>query len=76
MDMIPKELSPELPVVHVIAVEQTKHVTLGHYRCPMYVTTARGQANFVTTAWLKMESDEADDKKWILAGTCLVMQPE
>jgi dynein heavy chain len=76
MDMIPKELAPECPVVHVTAVEASKHVTLGYYRCPMYVTSARGQANFVTTAWMKMESEEADDKKWILAGCCIVMQPE
>jgi hypothetical protein len=31
---------------------------------------------FIFTAWLKMESDEADPRKWILAGMCLLLQPE
>lgn len=75
MDMIPKELSPELPVMHVTAVVKANRATLGFYVCPVYITSARG-ATYVTTAYLKMESEEADDKKWILAGVALIMQPE
>lgn len=74
-DMVPKELSPELPVMHVTAIEKSTQVTLGYYKCPVYITSARG-ATYVTTAYLKMESDEADPKKWILAGVALIMQPE
>jgi dynein heavy chain len=74
-DMIPKELSPELPVMHVTAIVKSNQATLGFYMCPVYITSARG-ATYVTTAYLKMESEEADPKKWILAGVALIMQPE
>jgi len=30
----------------------------------------------VLTAWLRMESEEFDEKVWILAGVGLFMQPE
>lgn len=75
MDMIPKELAPELPVVHVTAILKTDHKALGYYRCPVYVTSARG-GTYIFTAWLKLESEEADPRKWVLAGMCLVLQPE
>jgi dynein heavy chain len=76
MDMIPKELYPELPVVHITSIEKTKQVKVGFYECPVYTTTARG-ATFVFTAGLKMESEEPDaDLYWILAGVGLFMQPE
>lgn len=74
-EMIPKELYPELPIMHVTSVEKNKVVYLGFYDCPVYVTSARG-GTFVFTAGLKMESDEADDKDWILAGVALLLQPE
>jgi len=76
MDMIPKELYPELPVVHITAIEKSKVVKIGFYDCPVYTTTARG-ATYVFTANLKMESEEPDaDLNWILAGVGLFMQPE
>lgn len=76
MDMIPKELYPELPVVHITSIEKTKNITVGFYECPVYTTTARG-ATYVFTAGLKMESEEPDaDLYWILAGVGLFMQPE
>lgn len=76
MDMIPKELYPELPVVWVTAIEKSKQVKLGFYECPVYTTTARG-GTFVFTAGLKMESEEPDAPLyWILAGVGLFMQPE
>jgi len=74
-DMIPKELTPELPVMNVTAVERHKQVSAGFYDCPVYITTMRG-ATYVYTAKLRMESDEFDEKIWILAGVGLFMQPE
>lgn len=73
--MIPKELAPELPVMHVTAVLREELKQVGYYRCPAYVTTARG-ATIIFTAWLKMESEEADPRKWVLSGVALVLQPE
>lgn len=74
-DQLLKDLHPELPVVHVTAIQSSECVILGYYECPVYVTTQRGPT-FVYRAYLKMESEEADDKKWILAGACLLMNPE
>jgi dynein heavy chain len=88
MEMIPKELTPDLPVMLVTAVLVEEQIALGYqldlgvctssafYRCPTYVTSARGPGNFVTTVYLKLESDEADPRKWVLAGCALIMQPE
>jgi dynein heavy chain len=76
MDMIPKELYPELPVVWITSIEKSQNVTVGFYECPVYTTTARG-GTYVFTAGLKMESEEPDsDLYWILAGVGLFMQPE
>jgi len=76
MDMIPKELYPELPVVHVTSIEKSKRLTVGYYECPVYTTTMRG-GTFVFTAGLKMESEEPDaELYWILSGVGLFMQPE
>lgn len=83
MDMIPKELTPILPVMLVTAVlksdipftEGGKFLP-GYYLCPAYVTSARGPANYVTTVYLKMESEEADPRRWTLAGCAVIMQPE
>jgi len=73
--MVPKELSPELPVMHVTAIEQKLQESLGFYDCPVYVTSMRG-ATFVFTAKLKMESDEYDHRLWVLSGAALLMAPE
>jgi len=73
--MVPKELHPELPVVHILAVERKDQVSAGFYDCPVYVTSMRGPT-YVFTAKLKMESDETDEKLWILAGVALLMSPE
>lgn len=74
-EMIPKELTPDLPVMLVTAIERKNQVKIGFYDCPVYVTTMRG-ATIVFTAKLKMESDEFDEKIWILSGVALFMQPE
>jgi dynein heavy chain len=74
--MIPKELTPELPVMHVTAIERNKQVgPAGYYDCPVYITTMRG-ATYVFTAKLRMESEDFDEKTWILSGVGLFMQPE
>lgn len=62
IDMVPKELYPELPVVHVTAVEKAKQTSLGFYECPVYITTGRG-GTYVFTAQLKMESEEEEAEK-------------
>lgn len=74
-EMVPKELTPELPVMHVTAIERHLEVKTGFYTCPVYITTMRG-GTYVFTALLKMESDEFDEKIWILSGVALFMQPE
>lgn len=58
-EMILKELSPALPIVHVTAIRKGERVTTGTYRCPVYFTTARGQANFVTSFDISMESEDS-----------------
>lgn len=70
--MAPKVLMPELPVVHVTAINRVDQVKEGYYDCPVYVTTMRG-ATYVFTAKLKMESDEFDSKLWVLAGVAMIM---
>lgn len=74
-EMLPKELTPELPVMNVTAIERHLQVSAGYYDCPVYITTMRG-ATFVFTAKLRMESEEFDHKLWVLSGVALFMQPE
>ena len=66
-----KDLHPRLPVVNVLALPLDEKPRVGFYECPVYVTTQRGPT-FVFTASLKMESEEADPKKWVLAGVALL----
>jgi dynein heavy chain len=66
-----KDLHPKLPIVNVLALPLDKKPKLGFYECPVYVTTQRGPT-YIYTASLKMESEEADPKKWILAGVALL----
>lgn len=74
-EMVPKELTPELPVMHVTAIERHLVVTTGFYTCPVYITTLRG-GTYVFPALLRMESEDTDVKYWILSGVALFMQPE
>lgn len=74
-EMVPKELTPELPVMHVTAIERHFEKRTGFYTCPVYITTMRG-GTYVFTALLRMESEEFDEKVWILSGCALFMQPE
>lgn len=75
-EMVLKELSPELPIVHVTSIRKHERATLGKYECPVYFTTARGQANFVTMFDIAMESEDSDEKNWILSGVALFLAPE
>ncbi|KRW98533.1 P-loop containing nucleoside triphosphate hydrolase [Pseudocohnilembus persalinus] len=70
-----KELHPKMPVINIIAVPVDQKKTVGQYRCPVYVTSDRGPT-YVFPANLQMESDDQDEKKWILSGTCLLMSDD
>lgn len=74
-EMQPKELHPVLPVVHITAVRRKDRPTKGYYDCPVYTTSNRG-ATIVINIGLKMESEDSDEHRWILAGVALIMQPE
>lgn len=74
--MVLKELSPELPIAHVSSIRLAEKTIVGYYNCPMYFTTDRGGANFVTSFLIAMESEESDDKVWILSGVALFLAPE
>lgn len=41
-EMILKELSPPLPIVHVSSIRKSERTSVGMYDCPVYFTTARG----------------------------------
>ena len=70
-----KDLHPRVPVVNVLALPLDEKPKLGFYECPTYVTTQRGPT-FIYIASLKMESEEADPKKWILAGVALLQSDD
>jgi len=73
--MVLKDLHPVLPVMHITAVESQQQIEVGRYRCPAYQTTLRG-AHFVFECRLAMESEDSDEKVWILAGVALLLAPE
>ena len=77
VDSRPKELYPVMPMLILsgrtvdISVPQER-VTHGRYICPFYTTTIRGPT-FVFAGPLRTN---VHPNKWILAGACLVMQPD
>jgi dynein heavy chain len=80
-EMLLKELSPTLPIVHVTAIRKGERVSQGQYQCPVYFVTQRGQGinnipNFVTFFSITMESEDTDEKYWILSGVALFFAPE
>jgi dynein heavy chain len=75
VDMQPKILHPEVPIMHVLAIRRAEKVTEAIYECPVYVTSLRGPT-FVFCAGLQMESEEVPVSRWILAGVALLMSPE
>ncbi len=74
-DMNSKELDPKIPYINVFAIKGQERNILGYYECPVYHTTARG-ATYVFTAFLKMESEESDPNKWVLAGVALILSSD
>jgi len=75
-EMILKELSPEMPILHVTSILKKDRVLAGIYQSPLYFTTDRGGANLVTMFDITMESEDSDAKNWILAGVALFLAPE
>jgi dynein heavy chain len=67
----PKVLHPTMPVVNVIAVPNSEMDWANMYKCPVYVTSARGPT-YIFTANVRMEPDD-QDSKWILAGAALLL---
>lgn len=74
-DMQLKDLHPIVPVINVIAKLKENRPIIGYYECPVYVTSMRGQT-YVYTAYMKMESEDFDAKKWILSAVALLQSPE
>ena len=74
-EMTPKELDPKIPYMNVFALKIQDRITLGYYECPVYCTTLRG-GTYIFTAYLKMESEESDPNKWVLAGVALVLSSD
>lgn len=70
-----KDLHPRLPIVNVMAVPLEEKSMVGQYQCPVYVTSMRGPT-YVFTANTRMESEESDPNKWILAGVALLMSDD
>jgi len=79
--MVLKELAPTLPLVHVTAIRKGQRQLHGAYLCPVYFVTQRGQGinnipNFVCFFDIAMESEDTDEKYWILSGVALFFAPE
>jgi len=73
----PKELYPYMPMMHITALTADEavpqdRITEGRFICPFYMTTIRGPT-FVFAGPLRTN---VHPFKWILAGACLVMQPD
>jgi dynein heavy chain len=67
-----KELSVEMPVIHVKAVPLDKRDLKNVYECPVYITSQRGPT-YIFTAQLKTKHEIS---KWVLAGVALLLQPK
>ena len=74
-DMVPKELDPRIPIMNIFTKPETQLNTFGFYTCPVYYTTARG-ATYVFSAYLKLENDEEDPVKWVMAGVALILSTD
>ena len=74
-EMLPKELDPKIPIMNIFTIPESTTFSNGYYTCPVYYTTARG-GTYVFSAYLKMENDEEDPVKWVLAGVALVLSTD
>ena len=64
-----------MPIINIVSVQSHEKSHVGKYVCPVYYTTQRGPT-FVFTADLKMESNDSDDSKWILAGVAAILNED
>jgi len=67
----PKETLSVMPVINVRAVEAKDHDFIGVFAAPVYRTQQRA-STYVFTATLRTKIYPA---KWVLAGTCLLLDP-
>lgn len=70
-----KELHPKLPVIRVIALTKEELDMNNKYLCPVYYTTQRGPT-YVFSAHLKMDTDESEESRWILAGVAAILNED
>jgi len=66
-----KELRPEMQVAHVFSVQLSQMDWTSMYHCPVFVTALRG-STFVVEVNVRMDPDD-DERRWILAGTALLL---
>jgi dynein heavy chain, axonemal len=69
-----KIIHTPMPVLNVLAVNNADMDWDNMYKCPVYVTSARG-ATYLFTANIRMEPDETQ-KRWILAGAALLLSDD
>jgi len=77
VDSRPKELYPVMPMLvltgRTVATAVPEDIRVdGRFVCPFYTTTVRGPT-YVFAGPLRTN---VDPKKWVIQGTCLVMQPD
>jgi len=70
-DSKPKVLHPTMPVLNVVAVPNLEMNWTNMFKCPVYVTSARGPT-YIFTANVRMEPDDLESK-WVLAGAALLL---
>jgi dynein heavy chain len=66
-----KELHPVMPVANVYSVQLKAMDWSNMYKCPVFVTSMRGDT-FVVAVNVRMDPDD-DEKRWILFGAALLM---
>lgn len=66
-----KELHPVMPVANVFSVQLSEMSWENMYKCPVFVTSQRGDT-FVVAVNVRMDPDD-DEKRWILFGAALLM---
>uniref|UniRef100_A0A7S2K0C4 Dynein heavy chain n=1 Tax=Zooxanthella nutricula TaxID=1333877 RepID=A0A7S2K0C4_9DINO len=67
-----KELHPEMPIANIFSVHVEQMDWTSMYACPVFMTAERG-ATCVTQLNVRMDPDEDDERRWVLAGAALLM---
>merc|ERR1711988_163560 len=73
-DAKPKDLHPRMPICNVYALLGEEMSWDSMYKCPVYVTSARGPTS-VFAANVRMDADDTDIR-WILGGAALLMSDD